>query len=122
MMLPAVATACTAMGLVRLDIHDNPITAEFADDLAAVLARQGQVGKPAMLLNRGHVPHERTKGLSRQPSDMRSRAWVRRHSSSGKRISARIRPLGCHTVPLRSLQPCSSSSSSSLILNDLCWL
>lgn len=28
---------------MRLDIHDNPITAEFADDLAAVLARQGKV-------------------------------------------------------------------------------
>ena len=32
-----------AGGLVRLDIHDNPITADFAADLAAVLARQGKV-------------------------------------------------------------------------------
>ena len=31
-----------ATGLVRLDLHDNPITADFAADLAAVLARQGQ--------------------------------------------------------------------------------
>ena len=40
----ACCAACAGTGLVRLDIHDNPITAEFADDLAAVLARQGKVG------------------------------------------------------------------------------
>lgn len=38
-----------ATGLVRLDIHDNPITADFADDLAAVLARQAKVRTAPML-------------------------------------------------------------------------
>lgn len=32
-----------ATGLVRLDIHDNPITADFAADLAAVLAKQAKL-------------------------------------------------------------------------------
>ena len=38
-----------AGGLVRLDLHDNPITSEFAADLAAVVARQPRL--QALVLN-----------------------------------------------------------------------